>query len=70
MDFFFFLLLQVFEDLQKMLLSAPKNKLQTSSTPVKMLQIPGAIIQSSPLFRALLGLFVAVATVGIGIYAF
>nr|XP_040042355.1 heme oxygenase-like [Gasterosteus aculeatus aculeatus] len=62
--------IQVFEDLQKMLLSAPKNKLQTSSTPVKMLQIPGAIIQSSPLFRALLGLFVAVATVGIGIYAF
>ncbi|XP_075946285.1 heme oxygenase [Anarhichas minor] len=65
--------IQVFDDLQKMLLSVPENQLQTSrthSTPVKILQIPGAIMQSSPLLRTLLGLFVALATVSIGIYVF
>lgn len=58
--------IQVFDDLQKLLLSVTEDKLQTLSThskPVKTLQIPGAII------RMVLGLFMALATVSIGIYA-
>nr|UHA57725.1 heme oxygenase-2 [Trachidermus fasciatus] len=58
--------IQVFDDLQKMLLSKPENELKTCSDS---LQMPTDIIQSSPL-KALLGLFVALATVSIGIYAF
>ncbi|XP_028261680.1 heme oxygenase [Parambassis ranga] len=66
--------IQVFDDLQKML-TITENKLQDSLThlkPVnaKMLQIPGTIINtSSPLLRMVLGLFVALATVSVGIYA-
>ncbi|XP_037619758.1 heme oxygenase-like [Sebastes umbrosus] len=58
--------IQVFDDLQKLLLSVTENKPQTLSThskPVKTLQIPSAII------RMVLGLFMALATVSIGIYA-
>ena len=42
----------------------------TNSKPVtaKTLQIPG-IINRSPLIRMVLGLFVALATVSVGIYA-
>lgn len=64
--------IQVFDDLQKML-SITENKLQscsTHSTPVKLLQIDGAIIKTTPLLRMVLGLFVALATVSMGIYAF
>ncbi|XP_068448084.1 heme oxygenase-like [Clinocottus analis] len=64
--------IQVFDDLHKMLQSVSGNKLQTSSTysaPAKMLQIPGAIVQSAPLLKTLLGLFVALATVSVGLYA-
>lgn len=59
-------MLQVFDDLQKMLLSFAENKLQTSglSRPVKTLQMPGAFI------RMVLGLVMALATVSLGIYAF
>lgn len=68
------LVLQVFDDLQKML-SVTENQLQNSSThskPVntKTLQMPGTIINTSPLLRMVLGLFVALATVSMGIYAF
>ncbi|XP_072239521.1 heme oxygenase-like [Leuresthes tenuis] len=64
--------IQVFEDLQKML-SVTEHKSEdclTNSKPVtaKTLQIPG-IINSSPLIRMVLGLFVALATVSVGIYA-
>lgn len=65
MDVFAFVL-QVFDDLQKLLLSVTENKPQTLSThskPVKTLQIPSAII------RMVVGLFMALATVSIGIYA-
>lgn len=66
--------IQVFDDLQKML-SVTENQLQNSSThskPVntKTLQMPGTIINTSPLLRMVLGLFVALATVSMGIYAF
>lgn len=63
--------LQVFDDLQKML-SVAENMPQicsTDSKPVKTLQIDGTIIKTTPLFRVLLGLFVALATVSMGIYA-
>lgn len=65
--------IQVFDDLQKMLPSVHEDEQQTSSThsaPAKMLQHPRAIVQSSALLRTLMGLFVALATVSIGIYAF
>lgn len=64
--------LQVFDDLQKML-SVAENKLQsclTHSKPVKTLQIPETIIKTTPLLRMVLGLFVALATVSVGMYAF
>ncbi|XP_026216201.1 heme oxygenase-like [Anabas testudineus] len=64
--------IQVFEDLQKML-SVSENQLQSSSThskPEKSLQLPGTIINTSPLLRMVLGLFVALATVSMGIYVF
>ncbi|KAM4584186.1 heme oxygenase [Odontesthes bonariensis] len=64
--------IQVFEDLQKMLSVTehkPEDRL-TNSKPVaaKTLQIIG-IINSAPLIRMVLGLFVALATVSVGIYA-
>lgn len=71
MDFVTFVS-QVFEDLQKML-SVSENQLQSSSThskPEKSLQLPGTIINTSPLLRMVLGLFVALATVSMGIYVF
>ncbi|XP_008275122.1 heme oxygenase [Stegastes partitus] len=65
--------IQVFDDLQKML-TVTENKLQsclTHSTPVivKTLQIPGTLINTSPLLQMVLGFFVALATVSVGIYA-
>lgn len=63
--------IQVFDDLQKMVVS--ENNLQSSSThssPVSTQQISGTIIKTSPLLRMVLGLFVALATVSMGIYAF
>ncbi|XP_022046303.1 heme oxygenase-like [Acanthochromis polyacanthus] len=65
--------IQVFDDLQK-LLSVTENNLQSclsQSKPVnaKTLQIPGTLINSSPLLRMVLGFFVALATVSVGIYA-
>uniref|UniRef100_A0A3P8UC06 Heme oxygenase n=1 Tax=Amphiprion percula TaxID=161767 RepID=A0A3P8UC06_AMPPE len=65
--------IQVFDDLQK-LLSVTENNLQsclTHSKPVnaKGFQIPGTLISSSPLLRMVLGFFVALATVSVGIYA-
>ncbi|XP_042341270.1 heme oxygenase-like [Plectropomus leopardus] len=65
--------IQVFEDLQKMLLSVTENKLQTSSThstTVKTPSFPEAIIRSTPLLRMVLGLFVVLATVSVGVYGF
>ncbi|KAK2816906.1 hypothetical protein Q5P01_025097 [Channa striata] len=62
--------IQVFEDLEKML-SVTENKLQNGSTHSKTgntSQLPGNIINTSPLFRVVLGLFVALATVSMGIY--
>ncbi|KAI4832615.1 hypothetical protein KUCAC02_015577 [Chaenocephalus aceratus] len=61
--------IQVFDDLQKMLLTVPEQKLQTCSTQsVNALQI--LIGKTAPLFRMVMGLFVALATVSIGLYAF
>ncbi|XP_076584987.1 heme oxygenase-like [Chaetodon auriga] len=63
--------IQVFDDLQKMV-SVTENQLQNSSThskPVKTLQISGTVINTSPLLRMILGVFVALATVSMGIYA-
>ncbi|KAK5865969.1 hypothetical protein PBY51_020198 [Eleginops maclovinus] len=63
--------IQVFDDLQNMLLTVPEKKLQTCSTqskPVNTLQIP--ISQTAPLLRMVLGLFVALATVSAGLYVF
>lgn len=61
--------LQVFDDLQKML-GVPESKQQRSSGSISVLertlQIPGSI---SPLLRMVLGLFVALITVTMGIYA-
>ncbi|CAK6953466.1 heme oxygenase-like [Scomber scombrus] len=63
--------IQVFDDLQKML-SVTENQLQSSSTHSKSvtLQIPGAATNMSSLLRMVLGLFVALATVSMGIYVF
>ncbi|XP_059213402.1 heme oxygenase-like [Centropristis striata] len=65
--------IQVFDDLQKLLLSVNENSLHTCSThskPVNTLQMPGVIVKSTPLLRMVLGLFVALATVSMGIYIF
>ncbi|XP_013860376.1 heme oxygenase [Austrofundulus limnaeus] len=60
--------IQVFDDLEKML-SVPENKQQRSSgsksVQDRTLQIPAGI---SPLLRMVLGLFVALITVTMGIY--
>ncbi|KAM9857546.1 heme oxygenase [Aulostomus maculatus] len=66
--------IQVFEDLQKML-SITENELPSCSVNAKLantssLNIPGTKINSSPLLRMVLGLFVALATVSMGIYVF
>lgn len=65
--------IQVFEDLQK-ILNVSDNKLQSSLTqskPVKVntLHVPGTSVYTSSLLRMVLGLFVALATVSVGIYA-
>ncbi|XP_034716144.1 heme oxygenase-like [Etheostoma cragini] len=64
--------IQVFDGLQ-MLLSVTENELQTCSThstSVNTLKIPKAFIKTTPLLRMVLGLFVALVTVSMGIYAF
>ncbi|KAM4604223.1 heme oxygenase [Polymixia lowei] len=71
--------IQVFDDLQKML-SITQSDLQGRTTQSNLangdqmltstLQFPSAVISASPLFRMVLGLFVALATVSMGIYAF
>lgn len=66
--------IQVFDDLQKML-SVTENKQQSCSTHSrsvnsKTLRIPGTLINAPPLLRMVLGVFVALATVSMGIYAF
>lgn len=68
---FLSLFLQVFDDLQKMVCIG-ESQLQSPAThsKVKTLQVPGMIINTSPLLRMVLGLFVALATVSMGIYAF
>lgn len=65
--------LQVFDDLHKML-TVTENKLQaclthSKSVNAKTLQLPSSVINTSPLLRMVLGLFVALATVSVGIYA-
>ncbi|XP_041641353.1 heme oxygenase-like [Cheilinus undulatus] len=64
--------IQVFDDLQRMLSISENNqpKYSTQSSPVNTLQISSSLIKASPLFRMVLGLFVAFATVSMGIYAF
>lgn len=63
--------IQVFDDLQKMVcVSESQRSPATHSKSVKTLQVPGTIINASPLLRMVLGLFVALATVSMGIYAF
>uniref|UniRef100_A0A668APY1 Heme oxygenase n=1 Tax=Myripristis murdjan TaxID=586833 RepID=A0A668APY1_9TELE len=59
--------IQVFDDLQKMLNSKLTNG---DSTLAKTLQIPSSMISAAPLLRMVVGLFVALATVSMGIYAF
>uniref|UniRef100_A0A8C4EIH8 Heme oxygenase n=1 Tax=Dicentrarchus labrax TaxID=13489 RepID=A0A8C4EIH8_DICLA len=62
--------IQVFDDLQKMLNVTEIQNCSTLSKPVKMPQIPGNMTKTTPLLRMVLGLFVALATVSMGIYAF
>lgn len=68
--FFSFENLQVFDDLQKMLNIAEKKTqvCATSYKPGTLLPITGTILQTTPLLRMALGLFVALATFGVGIY--
>lgn len=65
-------MLQVFEDLQKML-TVSDNNLQSSMTqskPVKASTLhTSENIYTSSLLRMVLGLFVALATVSVGMYA-
>lgn len=61
---------QVFDDLQKMLSLTENQISSTHSKPAKTLQLPETIINTSPLLRMVLGFFVAVATVSMGIYVF
>ncbi|XP_026158443.1 heme oxygenase [Mastacembelus armatus] len=60
--------IQVFDDLQKMLSVSENQQNSTHSKPGKTLQLPGTIINTLPLLRVALGLFLALATVSIGIY--
>lgn len=73
--------IEVFNDIQKMLSVTEGEKslqrLTTHSKPAKgaqlrveSQQIQASFINASPLFRMVLGLCVALATVGMGIYAF
>lgn len=41
----------------------------THSKPATMLQLGGTVVQTNPLFRVVLGIFVALATISIGLYA-
>lgn len=64
-------MVQVFEDLQKML-NVTENGPRVGTTwskPATVLQVGGAMIQTNPLFRMVLGLCLALATVSIGLYA-
>ncbi|XP_029949908.1 heme oxygenase [Salarias fasciatus] len=59
--------IQVFDDLQKMLLITESSGFSlTKPTDAKTLQVPGAVTSASPLLRIVMGLFVALA---LGIYA-
>lgn len=61
---------QVFDDLQKMLNvteSQPQVCL-SQSREAEMLRIEGTLFKDSPILRMVVGLFVAVATVTMGIY--
>ncbi|XP_029013542.1 heme oxygenase-like [Betta splendens] len=61
--------IQVFDDLQKMVnLTESQKTHSTHSEPEKSLQLPGTSVSASPLLRMFLGLFVALATVSMGIY--
>lgn len=64
-------MLQVFDDLQKMLsITETQHQVFPSySKPAETLQIEGTLIKATPLLRMVLGLFVALATVSMGIYA-
>lgn len=63
-------ILQVFEDLQKMLNVTEKEPRGPAwSGPAAMLQVGGSMIQTNPLFRTVLGLCLALATVTFGLYA-
>lgn len=63
--------IQVFDDLQTMVVSENNPQSRSShSSPVSKQQMSGTIIKTSPLLRMVLGLFVALATVSMGIYAF
>lgn len=64
-------IVQVFEDLQKMLNVTEKEPGVGTmwSRPAAVLQVGGSMIQTNPLFRTVLGLCLALATVTIGLYA-
>lgn len=62
--------LQVFEDLQKMLkVTEDEPRGPAWSRPASLLQVGGSMIQTHPLCRMVLGLCLALATVSIGLYA-
>lgn len=65
-------MLQVFDDLQKMLsiTETQPQVFSSHSKPAETLQIEGTLIKATPLLRMVLGFFVALATVSMGIYAF
>ncbi|CAJ1053526.1 heme oxygenase-like [Xyrichtys novacula] len=62
--------IQVFDDLQKMVVSEnTQQKNSTLSSLENRQQIYASMVKTSPLLRMVLGLFVALATVSMGIYA-
>ncbi|CAF95107.1 unnamed protein product [Tetraodon nigroviridis] len=63
--------IQVFEDLQKMMTASDDEPQMWTghSKPATTLQLGGTALQTNPLFRLVLGLLVAVATVSVGLYA-
>ncbi|XP_068177124.1 heme oxygenase-like [Antennarius striatus] len=63
--------IQVFDDLQKMLsiTESQKQDCSTYSRLVKMLPLDGTMSKTIPLLRVGLGIFLALATVSMGVYA-
>lgn len=66
----FLFVTQVFDDLQKMVnvTETQPQVCSSRSTAAKTLRMEGTMIKGTPLLRMVVGLFVALATVTMGIY--